>query len=229
MTPDGSGATPAAALLVLAKPPHPGTVKTRLCPPASPERAADIAAAALLDTIDAVRGVPGGFPVVALSGELAGAARESELATALEGTTVIKQRGETLGERICAAHEDTAALFPDLPVLQIGMDTPQLDAGLLGSCRHRLLHDGNDAVLGPATDGGWWLLGLRDPLAARAVVGVPTSRPDTGSHTATALREYGLRLGRLETLTDVDTVADAWAVAGTAPDTRFAAAVRELA
>lgn len=216
-------AEPAVALLVLAKPPRAGRVKTRLCPPATPEQAARIAAAALLDAIDAVCALPHARPVVALSGDLTGSEREPELTAALRDVSVIKQRGDSLGERIVAAHEDTAALHPDLPVLQIGMDTPQVDAAMLGAAR------GDDAVLGPASDGGWWLLGLRDPLAARVIADVPTSRPDTGTATAVALSRGGLRFGYLETLTDVDTVADARAVARVAPDTRFASAVLEVA
>jgi hypothetical protein len=91
------------------------------------------------------------------------------------------------------------------------------------------LHRGTaDAVLGPATDGGWWALGLRDPRAAAAIADVPTSRDDTGERTLDALRAAGLRVQLLPELTDVDTAADAVAVAGVAPWTRFAAAVAAL-
>jgi uncharacterized protein len=215
----------AAALIVLAKAPEPGRVKTRLCPPATPAQAADLAAASLLDTLDAVVGVPGIAPVVMLTGRLAGAVRATELIAALRGFRVLPQRGDGLGERIAAAHADTAALMPGVPTLQVGMDTPQADAALLGACLDRLRAPGTDAVLGPAADGGWWVLGLRDPLAARLVADVPTSRDDTGERTLRALRDAGLRVGLLPELTDVDTAADAVAVAAEAPSGRFAAAV----
>lgn len=216
---------PPAAVIVLAKLPEPGRVKTRLCPPATPGEAADLAAASLLDTLDAVAGVPGADPVVVLTGQLAGAARATDLMAALRGTHVRRQRGSCLGERIAAAHADTAALLPGRPALLIGMDTPQVDAALLAASLDRLHTPGTDAVLGPATDGGWWALGLRDPRAAELVADVPTSRDDTGERTLRVLRDGGLRVGVLPELTDVDTAADAIAVAGAAPDGRFAAAL----
>lgn len=216
------------ALLVLAKAPHAGKVKTRLCPPATPQQAARIAAAALLDTLDAVSAVPRCRPVVALSGELDGAEAESEIRQALEGIPVLKQRGDSLGERIAAAHLDTAALFEGLPVVQVGMDTPQIDAATLAACRDDVLGTAFDAVLGTAEDGGWWVLGLRDPLNARILEAVPTSRPDTGSATESALREAGLRVTMTVEMSDVDSMADAVAVADIAPHTRFAAAVGEV-
>jgi uncharacterized protein len=215
---------PAAALVVLAKAPEPGRVKTRLCPPATPQQAAELAAAALLDTLDAAVALPGAAPVVVLTGRLPHAARAAELAVALRRTHVLRQRGDGLGHRIAAAHADTAALLPGRASLQVGMDTPQAGAALLAECLERLHGRGTDAVLGPATDGGWWALGLRDPRAAALVADVPTSRDDTGARTVAALRDGGLRVGLLPELTDVDTAADAVAVAAAAPAGRFAEA-----
>jgi glycosyltransferase A (GT-A) superfamily protein (DUF2064 family) len=215
-------------LLVLAKTPHPGRVKTRLCPPVDPVQAADIAAAALLDTLEVVRAVPGGRPVLALAGSLVGARRHKEISAALDGVQVVFQRGVGLGRRIAAAHGDAAAIAPGAPVLQIGMDTPQLRVEHLLRCRDALRQAGTDAVLGPASDGGWWMLGLRDPHAAALIADVPTSRTDTGRRTAQVLRTAGMRLARVFELRDVDTFADAATVAAAAPDTRFARAVREL-
>ncbi|WP_232665621.1 TIGR04282 family arsenosugar biosynthesis glycosyltransferase [Pseudonocardia sp. TRM90224] len=214
-------------MIVLAKAPVPGQVKTRLCPPATPAEAADIAAAALLDTLDAVRGVPGGRLVVPMAGRLDRAARGCELEAALRGVPTPAQRGADLGERIAAAHIDAAC---GLPTFQIGMDTPQVEPALLAeSAAHLLRPGGVDAVLGPATDGGWWALGLRDPRAAALVASVPTSRADTGERTVQALRSAGLRVGSLPELTDVDTAADALRVRAAAPRTRFAAAVDRVA
>ena len=202
------------ALLVLAKEPVPGRVKTRLCPPCSPEQAAALAAAALADTVDAVRRAPGAARrVLAVAGHLPAPA----------GMTVLPQRGDGLGKRIAAAFADTGTG----PVLQIGMDTPQAGPDLIGRCLSRL-DDRIDAVLGTAEDGGWWALGLRDPAHAALVADVPMSKPDTGELTRKALTGAGLRVADLPVLRDVDTWADARAVAALAPNGRFAAAVARV-
>lgn len=148
---------------------------------------------------------------------------------ALRGCRVLPQRGDRLGERIAAAHADTAAMLPAHPTLLVGMDTPQADAVLLTECLDRLHAPGTDGVLGLAADGGWWALGLRDPRSARLVAGVPTSRDDTGERTLRALRDGGLRVDLLPELTDVDTAADARTVAEAAPGGRFAAALARCA
>ncbi|WP_116706949.1 TIGR04282 family arsenosugar biosynthesis glycosyltransferase [Actinomycetospora cinnamomea] len=219
-------------VLVLAKAPVAGRVKTRLMPVATPEGAAGIAAAALLDTLDAAGTVPGARTVVALEGDPAAGERGTELADALAGTVVVPQRGRTLGERITAAHDDVAAAFPGAATVQVGMDTPQLDPALLDDAL-RLVAGDADAALGLALDGGWWALALADPSRAGVIAEVPTSRDDTGRRTLAALRagHDGLDPGRvleLPPLSDVDTPDDAVAVADLVPTGRFARAVADL-
>jgi glycosyltransferase A (GT-A) superfamily protein (DUF2064 family) len=214
-----------ATLLVLAKAPVPGKVKTRLCPPATPDHAARIAAAAFLDTLDAVLAVPNVIPVVALTGDLADAVDGAALRARLRDITVLPQRGGTLGQRIAAAYADTAAAVGYRPVLQIGMDTPQVGAPMLSHCLEILDGDGVDAALGMAVDGGWWVLGVLRPELADLIADIPTSRPDTGARTLAALRTAGYRVAELPVLSDVDTWEDAAAVAAAVPGSRFAAAV----
>ncbi|MEV1328131.1 DUF2064 domain-containing protein [Micromonospora costi] len=207
-------------LLVMAKAPVPGAVKTRLCPPASPVQAARIAAAALRDTLDTVRATPGVTPVLACAGRLTDAEDAAGLVTGLHGWTVLAQRGTGLGDRLAHAHADVAAAWPGRPVLQIGMDTPQLTpAGLAAAARRLAVAD---AVLGAAVDGGWWALGLRDPRHAALLRTVPMSTVRTGRHTWSALVGRGLRCALLPLLRDVDEWPDALAVAAEAPDGRFA-------
>ncbi|WP_409462431.1 DUF2064 domain-containing protein [Amycolatopsis sp. GA6-003] len=212
-------------LLVVAKAPVPGFAKTRLCPPATPEQAAEIAASALLDTLDAAFATDGALTVVALTGDLSEAARGAEIGRALRKATVIAQRGWDFGTRLANAHADTAAVHAGLPVLQIGMDTPQVSPALLASAIEPVIAGDSHAVLGGAEDGGWWGLGLADPRQAQVLTGVPMSRPDTGFRTRVALAGAGLRVGQLPMLSDVDTMEDALRVAALRPDSRFAAAV----
>jgi len=201
-------------LLVLAKTPVPGKVKTRLCPPCTPQQAARIAAAALEDTLDAVTATPAAARVLVVDGDLAAPADWVRVA----------QRGGPLGGRLAHAYADTAV--PGVASLLIGMDTPQAGPGLLGDAIARLAADGTDAVLGFAEDGGWWALGLRDPAHAEALRDVPMSTTETGALTLAALTARGLRVAALPVLTDVDTAADAYAVAALCPaGSRFAAAV----
>ncbi|WP_412542898.1 TIGR04282 family arsenosugar biosynthesis glycosyltransferase [Longispora sp. K20-0274] len=196
-------------IMVVAKQPVPGRVKTRLCPPCTPEQAADLATAALEDTLDAVRAVPAARTLL-LDGVYPA-----------PGFDVLAQRGDGLGERLANGFADRPG-----PTLLIGMDTPQADPELLGAALAWLGQA--DAVLGLAEDGGWWALGLRDPAHGALLRDVPMSTPDTGRLTALALATAGLRVLPLPVLRDVDTIADAAAVAALAPHGRFARAVAAL-
>jgi len=202
-------------LLVLAKEPVAGRVKTRLCPPCTPATAAALAESALADTLAAA--VASGADRVVLA--LDGAAGD----WCPPGVTVVGQGTGSLGRRLTTTWRHAPG-----PALLIGMDTPQLTAGDLDAAMSCLASPGVDAVLGPATDGGWWALGLRRRHPA-AFLGVATSRSDTGARQALRLRSLGLAIHLLGEQTDVDTWADAVAVAAAAPATRFAAAVRAAA
>jgi len=216
------------AVLVVAKAPVPGLAKTRLAADVGPEVAASIAAAALLDTLEAVRGLDVAARVVALTGDLALAACADELGHMLRDFVVLPQRGAGLDERLAAAHADSAEVA-SVPVLQIGMDTPQVTVELLGRAAECLAADAVDGVFGPATDGGWWALGLSDPARASFLRGIPMSQSDTGVRTLAALRRAAGSVVELEMLTDVDTVTDLWPVADLQPvGCRFRSAVEEL-
>ena len=104
------------------------------------------------------------------------------------------------------------------------MDTPQVTADLLDASLARLLDPGVDAVLGPALDGGWWAIGLHRHHP-RLFDGIPMSTGDTGRCQAARLAELGLATAWLPALRDLDTMADAEAVATQCPTSRTAAAV----
>jgi glycosyltransferase A (GT-A) superfamily protein (DUF2064 family) len=158
--------------------------------------------------------------VVALTGELSAACRGDQIAQRLVDFTVIDQRGADFAERLANAHEDAAHAGLGLPVLQIGMDTPQVSADLLTGCAVSLL--GTDAVLGMATDGGWWVLGVSTPDMAQCLRDVPMSTPQTGALTLAALRGTGLDVELVAELADVDTIEDLAVVRRACrPDGRF--------
>jgi glycosyltransferase A (GT-A) superfamily protein (DUF2064 family) len=194
-------------LLVIAKEPRPGQVKTRLTPPFTPEEAAALAEASLADTLDVVAHTPARRRVLVLEG--------APGPWLPPGFDVVRQCAGGLDERLAAAFAGCEG-----PALLIGMDTPQVTPELLtvdfADC---------EAYFGPAEDGGFWALGLArpDPSLLR---GVPMSTPQTG--TAQRARLTGLRVRELPPLRDVDTAYDAELVAKAAPGGRFAAQLGRL-
>lgn len=206
-------------ILVVAKAPVPGLAKTRLATQVGDETAADFAAAALLDTLEAAKAT--GWPVVvAMTGDLDRAARAHELRAALADVEVVEQRGATFAERLVHAHTDAARGHG---VVQVGMDTPQVNAQQLREAGDLLAE--HPAVLGHAQDGGWWLLALRDPAAAVALADVEMSTEHTGAETAEVLPEP---LGLVDTALDVDEWQDAFIVASTFVHLRASDVVREV-
>ncbi|MEU2348101.1 DUF2064 domain-containing protein [Modestobacter sp. NPDC049651] len=198
-------------LLVITKAPVPGRSKTRLTPPCTPEQAAQIASAAVGDTLDTVRATPVARRVVALDG----APGDLDLS----GTDVVPQVDGDLGTRLAAAF-GAAMAGPDgdRPTLLIGMDTPQVSPALLTDCLDRLVAAGPGAVvLGVAPDGGWWALGVHTPAAAQVLPDVAMSRDDTAVHTRAALEGAGFTVLDLPELTDIDHFPDAVAVAALCP------------
>jgi uncharacterized protein len=215
------------AVLVVAKAPVPGQAKTRLAASVGDDTAADIAAAALLDTLDAVAVAPVQARVVALTGDLDEASARDEIAARLTDFTVLTQRGADFAERLANAHVDAAEATGGLPVLQIGMDTPQVTDELISECALELL--AADAVLGLACDGGWWVLGVSEATMADCLRAIPTSRSDTGAVTLAALGDTGLYVSLVPTLADVDTVDDVHAVRRQcAPESRFVRATQDM-
>jgi uncharacterized protein len=201
------------ALLVIAKAPLPGRVKTRLSPPCTPAQAARLARAALEDTLASCDDASaGGRRVLALDGEPDG--------WLPAGWEIAAQRGDGLAQRLAHAFADVGG-----PALLVGMDTPQVTATQLTDGLAALSR--SDAVLGPAADGGFWAIGLREPDPA-VFARVPMSRADTGAIQRARLGQLGLRTADLPELRDVDDIAAARAVAADVPSGRFAAALAAI-
>ncbi|PWI16856.1 glycosyltransferase [Streptomyces sp. Act143] len=190
-------------LLVIAKEPVPGRVKTRLTPPFTPEQAASLAEASLTDTLRTVAATPAARRVLALDG--------APGPWLPPGFDIVRQCAGGLDERLADAFAHCTG-----PTLLIGMDTPQVTPELLSvdfaDC---------EAYFGPAEDGGFWALGLADPDPG-LLRGVPMSTSWTGAVQRGRLVAAGLRVRDMVRLRDVDTARDAQTVASLAPHGRFA-------
>jgi uncharacterized protein len=199
-------------LIVLAKEPVAGRVKTRLCPPYTLDQAAELAAAALADTLAAAVQSIAGQVIVVLDGNPGD--------WLPSGVRVVPQHGGGLDERLANAWDDCGG-----PGLQIGMDTPQVTAELLDAALSRVAV--GESVLGLATDGGWWAIGLQAP--DRGVFeGVPMSSTRTGEYQLARMTSLGYDVQLLAALCDVDTADDALEVAELIPLSRFAGALKRF-
>jgi len=194
---------------VIAKETIPGKVKTRLHPPLSLEQAATLAALSIGDTLVAVESLPARRRILLFDGVVTPAGSEAY--------DVVHQVSGDLDERL-------AAIFDELSghTILIGMDTPQVTALDLAPAFDWPADV--DAFFGPASDGGFWALGMAEPRGD-LIRGVPMSREYTGRIQLERLLEAGLSVHMLPELTDVDTFDDALAVAQLAPHTTFAQAV----
>jgi rSAM/selenodomain-associated transferase 1 len=209
------------ALLVVARQPAPGRSKTRLTPPLTPEQAAALYESFLLDTLDLIRRVPGVQRVIAyLPSEaqtyFAGLASDFELTL---------QRGPDLGARL--DHALTEYLLRGYRrVAVMNSDGPTLPLACLSAAFEYLAGDA-DVVLGPADDGGYYLIGLKRP-APRLLREVRMSTPHVVADTLALAAQEGLRVALLPAWYDVDDAESlarlqaemAGAADGVAPHTR---------
>ncbi|MEO8850160.1 MAG: DUF2064 domain-containing protein [Allobranchiibius sp.] len=195
-------------VVVIAKEPVAGRVKTRLMAQVSPQQAADVAAAALQDTLAAMSAVPARRYVLALDGQPG--------QWVPDGWTVVPQPEGGLDRRLATV----LGALPAGPCLLVGMDTPQVTPSVCGFDPNEY-----DACLGMAIDGGYWAIGFTDPANAPDVIeGVPMSTDHTGDDQLTRMRDAGLRVQQLSLLQDVDTPRDAAQVASSIPGSAFARA-----
>ena len=144
-----------------------------------------------------------------------------------EGIEVVPQRGVGLAARLAHAWIETGGWG-----VQIGMDTPQVTTADLDALLECALapppRSARDAaVLGLASDGGWWTIGLRGADPRAVFGGVPMSSPRTGWFQAARLRALGLHVRFAKPRRDIDTVADLAAVASAIPGSRTAGAWRD--
>ena len=190
------------AIVIMAKAPRAGAVKTRLCPPLSPADAADLYACFLRDKIAQVEAVTGATGVVAFTPEES----RSEFEALAPGFRLIEQLGADLGERLRNCLD---ALLGDAyaGALAIDSDTPTLPTAFLEQAVSLLSGPGADVVVGPSHDGGYYLIGVRRP-APFLFERMPWSTPAVLPETLRRAEAKGLQVARLPVWFDVDTPAD---------------------
>jgi len=215
-------------LVVFARWPEPGQVKTRLSPALPPELAAAFYEAMVRDTIETGRlasvdrrylywlGAPPDRP-------WSRAAREA-------GYRETLQRGSDLGTRLEAAFEELLS-GPGEHVVVVGTDAPELSPALIAAAFARLAS--HDLVLGPTLDGGYYLVGL-GRRAPEIFHGIPWGTDQVLARTLERAGGAGLTTALLDPLSDVDVPADLVQLmirclaAGAEAPTHTAGALREL-
>jgi len=193
-------------VVLLAKEPRPGRVKTRLQRRFSAEDAARLAAASVRDTLRAICSSRISRRILCWDGDPSGYA---------DGFEVVPQRGTSLNDRLAAAFTD-ADPSGAARVLLIGMDTPQATAALLEAG-----WDHCDALLGLSEDGGFWAIGLRSPDPETVFAGVEMSTARTGSAQLARLLALGRSVKLLPPLRDVDEPEDGAYLADHFPHLEF--------
>ena len=190
------------AVAIMAKAPKPGEVKTRLCPPLSPEEAADLYDCFLRDKVEQVRALGSATGVIAFTPDDSRSLFE-EIAP---GFRLIAQRGADLGSRLL---NSLGALLREgyVGAVAIDSDTPNLPTEYLRQAVDVLSRSATDVVVGPSDDGGYYLIGVRQawPTLFDAM---PWSTPEVLPETLRRAHAAGLRVECLPAWFDVDTAED---------------------
>jgi uncharacterized protein len=186
----------------MAKAPRPGEAKTRLVPALSEEAAASLAACFVHDTVRKARQVVRNVIVSFIPPD--GRAVLEPLVP--KEVDWVEQKGNELGDRLAGAIEEASARGFS-PVLVLGTDSPTLPISYLETAVRLLDSCHADVVLGPAEDGGYYLVGLRHPCRS-LFQNVPWSTPRAYASTANNARRAGPRFSSPRQWYDVDTPAD---------------------
>jgi uncharacterized protein len=194
--------TTTTAVAIMAKAPEAGAVKTRLCPPLSPREAAALARCFLRDRVAQVRALTGVSPVIAFTP----ASERGVFQRLAPVFTLIAQHGTDLGARMRSTLATLlAAGHP--AAIAIGTDTPTLPTAVLQHAVDRLASPDVDVVLGPADDGGYYLIGVRGDHPA-LFEDMPWSTSTILEITVRRARAADLRTVCVSPWFDVDTPED---------------------
>ncbi len=193
-------------VIVFAKNPVPNQVKTRLVPSISPEQAAALYTAFLTDWCETLAKLSGVDLIIAHTPSEA----QSDLQALIGDAAIyIPQIGAGLGERLTSATE-WAAEHGYTKILLVGSDSPTLPISYISQALTLL--DSRNTVIGPSTDGGYYLIGFS---VETLVITVPHvfeeiawSTADVFQQTVTRIREVEVTLGLLPPWYDIDTAKD---------------------
>ena len=196
----------AGLLIIMAKQPHAGAVKTRLCPLLTPAQAAALYSAFLRDTIALVAAAA---QLAAVTPALAYAPADAAAyfrALVPDSFVLLPQLGANLGERLGNLPAQAQALG-FAAVAMISSDSPTLPPALVARAFAELARPAVDVVLGPCTDGGYYLIGLHAPQPA-LFTGITWSTDQVTAQTLAAAAGAELRVALLPPWYDTDTVDD---------------------
>lgn len=205
-------------ILIFAKQPLPGRVKTRMSPPLSAEESATVYQAMLLDVLDSCRHLSD-VDLIIFYDDFPGA-REYFL-TLKDEKHLQAQEGSNLGERLANAFAVAFGRGYDR-VVAIGTDSPDLPSRYLQKAVGHLADDRDSAVFGPTEDGGYYLVGLSAPHPS-LFRDIPWSTGEVLEMSLQKCREAGLHPELLPRWYDLDTAAD---LARLSPDSSTEAAPR---
>jgi rSAM/selenodomain-associated transferase 1 len=197
---------PAGTVVVFAKVPEPGRVKTRMCPPLSPIQAAGLYSAMLDDVLHATAEFARQLGLEALLALHPGTACEQWAERVPPGYRIIAQRGDSLAERMANAVDEVAAEADrgQRPILLRGSDSPALPMDRLTQAL-RALKD-HDIALSPDRDGGYSLVGLVRPWPG--LFALPLSTRHVLQDTLALARELGARATLVGDSFDLDRIED---------------------
>ncbi|NOT23275.1 MAG: glycosyltransferase [Nitrospiraceae bacterium] len=206
-SPQTSRLSPHTAFVIFAKAPIPGEVKTRLCPPLTPDEAATLHGSFVLDMLERSTTAVTKLKLP-LDRYLACAPSSAlvffKIMEERQHVKLIDQVGDDLGARMLHTFETLFARGYS-QVLIVGTDVPTLP---LDHYKQALAFlETNDLVVGPALDGGYYLIGLKR-MVPELFVGIPWSTEKVLETTRGKATTLGLKTALLPPWRDVDTIAD---------------------
>ena len=183
-------------IIIMAKVPTTGNVKTRLQPFLTPKQCAELAECFLLDTVSKVKSLQNKLIIAYSPSE-----KRDDLQELVGNKQIlVEQKGDNLGERMFNAFQFARSQNSDAVVL-IGTDSPTFPAEFITQAFENL--KSYDAVLGETEDGGFYLIGLRT-LRTEIFENVEWSSAQTSAQTVRNIKNMGLKLSLLPVWYDVD-------------------------